>query len=383
MKTKRILAVHLLNDFSGSPFVLSQSLRLLIREGYAVELFTATPSGNGFLSGISGLKSHRLFYRWHKNRWLTLLFFLYSQAALFFRLLVYTRRSDLVYINSLLPFGAALAAKLRGCKIIYHIHEVSVQPPLLKRFLLEVANRTASRGLFVSEDLRKRTVFRKPARVVYNALPDEFVAKALCQPGKKPSTPFTILMACSLKKYKGVHEFVACAGRLSGFRFVLVLNASPAAIRDFFRKLSMPSNLELVPAQQDLHPYYQASDVVMNLSRPGEWVETFGMTVLEAMYYRKPVIVPPVGGVIELVTDEVEGYRVDSASLDELCNRLEMLAGCQDLYRSLSLQAFKKAKQFTRTRFESAIREEAAACCMDSAKHRENKALQLKAFRIP
>lgn len=356
MKKNRIIAVHLLNDFSGSPFVLRQVLEALVQKNFRVELFTATPSEQGFLSNITGVNTHRIFYRWHKNRWYTLFFFLYSQLSLFVKLLFHLQKTDTVYINSLLPFGGALAAKLRGCPVIYHIHEVSVKPQLLKKFLITVANFTAARGIFVSEDVRNRTPFTKPAQVVYNALPQLFIQEAI-QHVQKKEGPFTVLMVCSLKKYKGVFEFAGCAEKLPAYRFLLVLNAPQAEIDDFFSGTKLPGNLELFPAQKNVHPFYQQADVVMNLSLPKQWIETFGMTALEAMYYKKPVIVPDAGGITELVTDQQEGYRVNPHDIQEVCDQLQLMATCASVYNRLSVNAFKKAQQFTPRAFASGITE--------------------------
>lgn len=350
MKKKHIIAVHLLNDFSGSPFVLRQSIELLVRQGYTVDLLTATPQGKGFLSDIPGVRLHALPYRWSTNRWKTLLFYLWSQLRLFVCVSKMAGPEDLVYINSLLPFGAALAAKLRRAKLLYHIHEVSIQPALLKRWLLWVAGHTASIGLFVSDDLRKRTVWQKPAQVVYNALPADFIQQAILAP-KTSSNQFRVLMLCSLKAYKGVWEFVQLANRLPNMKFRLVLNATPAAIDAFFQQHRLPPNLVLFPAQSDVHRFYADTDVVMNLSHPDGWIETFGMTILEAMYYRKPVIVPPVGGVLELVNTHVEGYSISAHDTDALCEALRTMQACPSLYNRMQAAAFRKATTFSPARF--------------------------------
>ena len=50
---------------------------------------------------------------------------------------------------------------------------------------------------------------------------------------------------------------------------------------------------------------------MLNLSNPFVWVETFGMTILEAMAYGVPSIVPNVGGPIELIEDGYNGFCVD------------------------------------------------------------------------
>ena len=131
MESKRIIAVHLLNDWSGSPLVFRQSLESLQAAGYAVTLFTATPSGAGFLSGIAGISTEALQYTWHPSKVVTLFNFLLAQLRLFVRLLFLLRSTDTVYINTLLPFGAALAGRLRGCRVVYHVHEVSIKPRLL------------------------------------------------------------------------------------------------------------------------------------------------------------------------------------------------------------------------------------------------------------
>lgn len=379
MKRNRIIAVHLLNDFSGSPFVLRQSLEALVKKGYAVELLTATPGESGFLSDIEGVTTYPVFYKWSPNKWMTLLLFLYSQLYLFCKVLFKARRSDIVYVNSLLPFGAALAAWIKGAKVLYHIHEVSIKPALLKRFLLAIASFTASKGIFVSKDLQQRTKFQGKSAVVYNSLPVSFIQEAMTAK-KKADTGFSILMICSLKKYKGVDEFVEIAKRLPRFKFTLVLNASLPEIDSYFMAMKVPANLELIPSQKNVHPFYQHADVVMNLSRPDEWVETFGMTILEAMYYGKPVIVPPVGGVIELVTPGREGYRITGSQVSEIAEKLQLMATSPTYYRQLSVNAQSKARQFSPALFSETIVFEIEELAPVSVRNTCSKVVQLGLF---
>jgi Na+-transporting NADH:ubiquinone oxidoreductase subunit NqrB len=68
-----------------------------------------------------------LFYRWSSKIVVTLLLFLIAQMPLLFKLLYHVRKSDTVYVNTLLPFGALLAGKLKGAKVILHVHEVSLK----------------------------------------------------------------------------------------------------------------------------------------------------------------------------------------------------------------------------------------------------------------
>lgn len=352
---ENIVAVHLLNDYSGSPNVLRQAITAWVQNGHTVDLYTATPSGKGMLSEIPGVTMHRIFYRWHPRKWMTLFYYMVSQVLLFLRLLVRLHKNDKLYINSLLPFGAALAGWLRGVTVCYHFHEVSVKPALLKHWLLLVANTTASRGVFVSEDLRARLAFRKKGQVIYNTVPEQFIEKALCFPREYPAESFTVLMVCSLKKYKGVLEFAATARQLPHIRFRLVLNAQLPEIETFFRDQEISPNLEFFPAASELSPFYETASVVLNLSRPDEWIETFGMTILEAMYYGLPVIVPPAGGVLELVTDGREGFRIDSSDSAGLAEAIQQLASDAKLYQSFAANARRKACGFNPARFSREI----------------------------
>jgi glycosyltransferase involved in cell wall biosynthesis len=347
---RKILAVHLLNDFSGSPFVFRQAIESLVDNGEDVHVFTATPSGNGFLSGIAGVKYIDLFYKWNKNKWLTLLYFFIAQLAIFFKVLFRARRNDIVYINSILPFGAALAGKLKGSQILYHVHEVSVKPISLKKFLLNVVEKTANRCIYVSQYVMSATNIKTPDNVVYNALPNKFVDRANSFEAL-PREQFTVLLLCSLKKYKGVLEFVEAAKSLPNCMFELVANSDTKSISDFFSGMELPSNLIIHSAASDVHPFYQRADIVVNLSRPDEWIETFGMTALEAMVYGKPVIVPPVGGITELITDGVEGFRVDSRNVQDVVSKIALLSENSAMYCEMSIKAKLRSNAFTQEMF--------------------------------
>lgn len=357
MQQERVIAVHLLNDFSGSPLVLQQVLQIA-QQQKQVHLFTATPSGTGLLSNIEGVIYHPVFYRWHTRKGLTLLFYIWAQITLFARLLLFLRRGDVVYINTLLPFGAALAAACRRCRIIYHVHEVSIQPRLLKQILAAIAGATAHTLVFVSEYVKQQFVF--PAyktQVIYNALPHSFTQPALQMQHNNTQLPFTVLMLCSLKKYKGVHQFVQVARQMPYIHFVLVLNATAAETAAFCHAANVPVNCSVFPVQSHPLPFYQRAHVVVNFSLPDSWVETFGMTILEGMYCGLPAIVPPVGGVTELVQNGEQGMHADARDTYCLIRAIELLAGSDSLYTAMATAARKRALQFTQQRFSNAVQQ--------------------------
>lgn len=354
MKNSRIIAVHLLNNFGGTSFVFSQALEALQHEEKEIHVFTANPAGKGFLHEVTGAFVHTVYYRSSVNRGLMALFYLHSQLYLFVRLLFFVNRADLVYVNTLLPFGAALAAWIRGCRVVYHVHQVTQKPRILKHWLLLVARITATKCIYVSKYLRTDSPLRTRSKVIYNSLPEKFISQAKSYSSPLVA-PFRVLMICSLKKAKGIFQFVECAQHLPLLHFDLVIGSSQYDIDRFFKGHNLPENMQTFPVQKNVHPFYASASLVVNLSIPGDFTESFGMTILEAMYYKKPVIVPPVGGVTEIVTHGVQGFQVDSRNLKTLLHRMRQLSENEEMYQAMSDAAFTKACCFKPDNFRQEI----------------------------
>lgn len=351
----KVVCVHLYNDFSGSPLVLSTVIKGFLKRGIEVDLHTSK-SSQGFLSDL-GVKEHLFHYTFYQNRWLRLWSFFFCQLTLFFSFLKYWNKDVVIYVNTLLPFGAALAGKLMGKKVIYHVHETSVNPAILKAFLKKIAALTANESIFVSNYLLEQEAWNpSKSRVVYNALSVDFLAEAKKYKNQKEATNTpTILMLCSLKDYKGVREFLQLARALSQLKFELVLNAEQAEIEQYFKEETFPQNLSVHPKQSNVHPFYAKASLVLNLSHPGRWVETFGMTLLEGMEYGLPAIAPPIGGPTEIVEDGINGYQIHPLNLEELSQKIKHLFESTSLYQAFSQKAKEKSAHFRVEQMQGAI----------------------------
>lgn len=340
----RIFTFHLLNDYSGSPKVLSQLLKHWGGENREVYLYTGK-GRTGFLSNIEGVNYRYFNYRFAENKWVRLFNLLLSQFQLFCMLFFKLKKGDIVYVNTVLPFGAAIAGKMRGVQVIYHIHETTMKPPILKKLLFGFAKLCSTKVIFVSSYLKEKETFGKELEfVVYNALEQSFFQKAL-QERKDKKELRNVLMVCSLKTYKGVDEFVKLAQNQVDLSFRLVVNATQTEVNDYFKGQQLPSNLELFTVQTNLHPFYQWADLIVNFSIPSGWVETFGLTIIEGMAYALPAIVPVVGGIIELVENEVNGFRVDAQNQTALNATVEHLKD-ESVYQALSLNSKELIKKY-------------------------------------
>ncbi len=346
----RIFAFHLLNDFSGSPKVLMQLIQCWTNHNFEVHVYTSQTK-TGFLSGLPKVQYHNGWYQFASNPWLRLLYFSLSQVLLFFKMLMVVKKQDIVYVNTVLPFGAALLGKLKGCRVIYHIHESTVNPKILKWFLFKIVKLTASDIVNVSHFVEQSHGIQSVKNhLIYNAIENSFLEKAANY--QHVGLHKHVLMVCSLKAYKGVFEFVHLANALPHYHFRLVINATQAEIDTFFNNTHLPDNLEMFTAQSNMHLFYQWASVVLNLSRPNEWVETFGLTILEGMAYGLPVIVPPVGGITELVLEGENGYKVDCRESYKLENTLTSIFSKEEHYALLASNARKRVQIFNESVFE-------------------------------
>ncbi len=354
---RKIVFVHLLNDYSGSPKVLSQVIDVAQRHNIDYELFVGNKKGEGFLSPF---KSQSYFYKRSNHRILTLFSYLFSQVVLFFKILKYKDEDVYIYINTMLPFGAALAGKITGGKVIYHIHEISVSPNLLKRFLRFIIQKTATKVFFVSRAFMELEPFENiEQRVIYNSLSDLFMQDAKSFQYKFDREKFNVLMVCSMKQYKGVFEFIKIASACSKekhIQFTLILNVkTDDEINRYFEKIKIPENITMLNVQKDIIPYYKQANLLLNLSRCDECVETFGLTIIEAMAFGIPAIVPPIGGPAEIVTDDREGYQISSCNIQEISQRIIGLSKDREKCMQLSKAAKKRSSFFSEEKFEEEI----------------------------
>jgi glycosyltransferase involved in cell wall biosynthesis len=364
-----ILFAHLLNDRSGSPRVLASVISCLRESGHESRLLVGS-EGSGWLDE-AGIAVDRYWYRRSPHRLVTLFTYVVSQLALFLKLLRArgVPKNAIVYVNTLLPFGAALFGWVTNRAVIYHLHEVSVTPAPLRWWLTAVARMTARRLIYVSQSHRASLpIAHVPATIVYNALDEAFAHRAeLSEYVHRRAGCFRVLMLASLRAYKGIPEYVALARQFEArgdILFELVANDDADAVSRYFAgHKELPHNLRVHARATDPSPFYARASLVLNLSRPDSWVETFGLTLLEAMAFGIPVIAPPVGGPTELVRDGVDGFFIDSRDAAALEGKVRLLADDDALCMRMSASARRNAWRFSHCSFCRGVHDAIQSVC--------------------
>lgn len=302
------------DNYSGSVRVLAN----VIERDYADQkVFVITSSGRkGFLSELSNVT---IIYYWNPRIsskyfvWLNSLIWRFSAYVITFVVGIWF---DTFYINTIVPCYAAKVACILHKKVIYHVHEKFVVYSRGLKMAEDIFEKTPSHRIFVSNYLKKQYEERPyvTSEVKYNKLAHSFLYAVNSRPIELRQRK-NVIMISSLLVEKGANSIVELAKLMPQLNFVYVINATKNQIDAFYKGTSIPNNLKLVERQSNIHPFLSVADINVNLSDPKRWVETFGMTILEAMAYGIPSIAPNVGGPLEIIDNGINGYCIDVTDL--------------------------------------------------------------------
>ncbi len=117
----------------------------------------------------------------------------------------------------------------------------------------------------------------------------------------------------------------------------------------------MERTIEILSRQDDVTRFYNEASVVVNLSDKERFVETFGLTALEAMAAGLPVIVPTEGGIAEMVEDGANGYRIDVAHIGEIEDRIREMLSDKEEYLRMADSALREAQRYDAERMARQI----------------------------
>jgi glycosyltransferase involved in cell wall biosynthesis len=357
MQKTRYIAVHLLNDFSGSPRVLADFCTA--QDIQAGALTIVTSGSKGFLhKGLGEMKP--IWYPRSKSSLLNFLSYVLAQVQLFIVVFLLASRSILygekvvVINNTILCLGSMVASRLMGARTIAYVHEIGSGPAIMRTLAESIINWTAHEVIFVSQFLFGQYRFEnKRCFVIPNGLRSDFKAEQSLDYGSK-FRQRRVLFVGSLKSYKGVGELLKISAKLPDIPFTAVINCSQQELNDFSLSNNVPNNLSLFSREPSLQKFFSESFLVLNLSLPESWVETFGLTILEGMAFGCPCIVPPIGGHLDFFDSQC-GLIVHGKETDQIADFIDKLQCNEDVWRGFSDHVLKIAGGYSAVAFKHRV----------------------------
>ena len=211
------------------------------------------------------------------------------------------------------------------------VHEWIEKSSLYYSSLFKISSIQKINYIFVSKFLKKNFElnYNKSGNVIYTPY------FQLTKNKNNIENPLgSIVMICSPKFYKGVEVFNELALKMPNLKFKLFMSGN------YHKKLTL-NNLEVFTDCDNPWEFANEFSILLNLSQYPFWVETYGLTLLEALSNSIPVIAPNCGGPLEIV-DNKSGLTVDTRKIDEITKSIKIILKS---YSSFKVGSYKRFKE--------------------------------------
>ena len=254
-----------------------------------------------------------------------------------------------------------LSPLLDRSRDIYWAHEVLPSSPQYRVVFRRLQPRIQyfiAVSKVVAESLLRLGIDPGKVRVVHNGIHDP--VDGLSITGRAARCP-RIAIAGQVGEWKGHDDLLMAFSILQREHPECELHIIGRGSDDYERKLkALVSELRLTKKViwrgfvSDKRDIYNGIDVCVV---PSRFQEPFGMTAVEAGFFRIPVIATCQGGLVEIIDDKVTGFLVSPRCPSELAARLSELLKNDNLRNEMGERArFKMLSDFGRDNFLSAFR---------------------------
>ncbi|HAY33469.1 MAG TPA: hypothetical protein DCY06_04975 [Bacteroidetes bacterium] len=262
---------------------------------------------------------------------------------------------DIVHSNTSVLIEGAIAAALTNTHHVWHIHEFLKQHPELRlifpiEYVYNVIEQLSDKVVSVSDFVKSQFEFQDKGKLVtvYNGIEESHVLNQnnyIREHCNLNESDLIVIAVGLLSRTKGFTTFLETANLTAkaerNIKFVWVGGNSSNSLR-MFRRFVKKNNLEnsvfYLGHRMDVRQLIESSDMLICTSI----LETFSLTIVEAMSVKKPVISTNCGGPVETILDNHTGYLIpidDSSKMSELI--LE-LSGNKQKRESMGKNGYKQ-----------------------------------------
>jgi glycosyltransferase involved in cell wall biosynthesis len=260
------------------------------------------------------------------------------KAAIELRKIYKQYRPDIIHLHSS-KAGALGRLIFPANKVVYTVHGFDSIRLAFRKFLPveRILQRRCSAIVGVSNydenNLRAESINRNIA-TIYNG-----IAKPDCGAVKRLEVlsryPKSVLCIARLQPPKDPTLFIETARLLPQYGFVWIGNQEPVEHLG-----DIPSNCHFLGNMVNAGAYCAQADMFMLPSN----YEGLPMVIIEAMSCGKPVVASDVGGVSEIVRNDINGYTLPNRA-ELFAEKIEEILSNDDLYARMSKSALEIFQQ--------------------------------------
>jgi N-acetyl-alpha-D-glucosaminyl L-malate synthase BshA len=144
-----------------------------------------------------------------------------------------------------------------------------------------------------------------------------------------------------VKRIDHLLRVVAASRRRDRVRLLILAAGDFAPYRPQLEELGIASRVIVMQSVLDVENYLNAADLGLYTSEH----ESFGLSILESMFHRHPVLAARAGGVPEVVADGETGFLEEVGDIEALAGRLDTIAEDPERCRPMGERGYERARK--------------------------------------
>lgn len=108
-----------------------------------------------------------------------------------------------------------------------------------------------------------------------------------------------------------------------------------ARYKSLVQELGLTNNVKFIPSFNEITEIIDEIDIFVLCSD----VEGMPLTLIEALYYGKPILVNDVGSTAELVMDNCNGFLIDKNDLQSIANKILLIMNDRSIFKKFSINS--------------------------------------------
>lgn len=243
----------------------------------------------------------------------------------------------------------ALLCKAFNVPIIIHMHGAC-----FKEFYNSMNKITKKYFLYVFRKVDKVIVLTKSWKNFFLQFIDEskidivsnftFLPNDNCKEISIKKDKIEILFLGRLGKRKGTYDLIDAAevlkNRNNKFKIILAGDGEIERCKEIISQKELHDFIDVVGwiGKEEKVKYLKESDILVLPS----YFESFGLSLIEAMSYKIPVIASWGGEMSEVVRDGIDGMLITPGNVEELADKIEILIKDDDIRKKFSEKGYKR-----------------------------------------